>query len=387
MNRKIDGIRKYIVKYFYTDDKKIYPLLSVRFFLFIFIFVHHCYNLVEIPILRQPALAVSSFIILSGFLNGFIYINKDLSIKQSFDFVKKRIKKFYPLHFIMILIAIIISGVFNFSNIEQVQDFFKKLFCNLLLIQSWINKPDYYFSFNGVTWYLSTYLFLTFITIPILLLLKKINKTQRRNAYLILIAILLFGITVIIVNSISMNKLDDRFCEFWIYIFPPSRIFEYIIGMIFGIICYNNKISFKFEKVIFTFLEICTLIMLYMYICNVSKIPHIYNYINNRFNTWIIPVIIMIIVFSYHKGLISKILSMKVLVFLGEISMYMYMIHQPLINIFSKSVGHTVHYRYFALYILIITIIFSCIINKYEKNNNLIQKSVMKDKNRKCKAK
>lgn len=89
MNRKIDGIRKYIVKYFYTDDKKIYPLLSVRFFLFIFIFVHHCYNLVEIPILRQPALAVSSFIILSGFLNGFIYINKDLSIKQSFDFVKK----------------------------------------------------------------------------------------------------------------------------------------------------------------------------------------------------------------------------------------------------------------------------------------------------------
>ena len=287
----------------------------------------------------------------------------------------------------MILIAIIISGVFNFSNIEQVQDFFKKLFCNLLLIQSWINKPDYYFSFNGVTWYLSTYLFLTFITIPILLLLKKINKTQRRNAYLILIAILLFGITVIIVNSISMNKLDDRFCEFWIYIFPPSRIFEYIIGMIFGIICYNNKISFKFEKVIFTFLEICTLIMLYMYICNVSKIPHIYNYINNRFNTWIIPVIIMIIVFSYHKGLISKILSMKVLVFLGEISMYMYMIHQPLINIFSKSVGHTVHYRYFALYILIITIIFSCIINKYEKNNNLIQKSVMKDKNRECKAK
>lgn len=67
--------------------------------------------------------------------------------------------------------------------------------------------------------------------------------------------------------------------------------------------------------------------------------------------------------------------------------MYMYMIHQPLINIFSKSVGHTVHYRYFALYILIITIIFSCIINKYEKNNNLIQKSVMKDKNRECKAK
>ena len=94
---------------------------------------------------------------------------------------------------------------------------------------------------------------------------------------------------------------------------------------------------------------------------------------------WIIPVIIMIIIFSYHKGLISKILSMNVPVFLGEISMYMYMIHQPLITIFCKSAGHIVHYRYFALYILIITIILSCIINKYEKSNKLIQKSVMKD--------
>ena len=376
---KMNEIKKHIVKLFYTDDKKIYPLISIRFFLFIFIFVHHCYNLVKIPILRQPALAVSSFIILSGFLNGFIYINKDFSIKQSFDFTKKRIKRFYPLHLLMILITIITSGFFNFSSIEQLMFFLKKLFCNLLLIQSWINNPDFYFSFNGVTWYLSMYLFLTFITIPILLLLKKINKKEKRNVYLIIIAILLFGITVIIVNSIRLNKLDDRFCEFWIYVFPPSRIFEYIIGIIFGIICSNTKISFKFEKVIFTFLEIFALTILYIYICNVSKIPHIYNYINNRFNMWIIPVIIMIIIFSYHKGLISKILSMNVPVFLGEISMYMYMIHQPLITIFCKSAGHIVHYRYFALYILIITIILSCIINKYEKSNKLIQKSVMKD--------
>ena len=77
---KMNEIKKHIVKLFYTDDKKIYSLISIRFFLFIFIFVHHCYNLVKIPILRQPALAVSSFIILSGFLNGFIYINKDFSL-------------------------------------------------------------------------------------------------------------------------------------------------------------------------------------------------------------------------------------------------------------------------------------------------------------------
>ena len=360
---------KNIIKtlFYKPDNKKIYPLYTLRFIFFIFIFVHHIYNNVQISWLRQPALAVSGFIILSGFLNGYIYVNKNYKIKESFKFTINRIKKFWPLHILLLIIMIAISGIFSSTSFSELLIYIKKIFCNALLIQSWINDKSYYFSFNGATWFLSTYMFLCLTTIPIIYLLKKVNNNKHKNIILLIISIIIYLITLIIVYYANKNNLDT---EYWLYIFPPARIFEYTIGILFGIIFNNIKINFKYDKLAFSLFELGTLILLiytiYFNSINETMVLH------RRLNLWIIPIILLIFTFSYQKGIITKILSIKPLVKLGVISMYMYLIHQPLIILITKCVGHQIHYRYFALYILILTIIIGTIINKYyEKKNNI----------------
>ncbi len=360
-------------KLFYDNDgKTIWSIYSLKFLFFVFIFVHHCYDYVRIPLLRQPSLAVSAFIIISGFLTGLIYINKDIKIKDSIDFSLKRIKKLYPLHLFMLFFMLTKTNLFNITSFTMVFEFLKKLFCNVLLIQSWINDSAYYFSFNGVTWFLSTYLFLSLITIPTMILLKKMNKKNKGILYLILLSFLLFGITLLISHIVTKNGLSE---EFYLYIFPPTRMFEYIIGMIFGVL--STKIKLKNSKVLFTILEIVSITALVLFVIYTPEILNISTLISKKFNMWIIPLIFILVVFSQQRGLMSKALSFKPLVYFGEISMFAFLIHQPLIIYFTKS-NTVVHYRYFALYMFILTIVISHIINKYyklKKANREVKKS------------
>ena len=358
-------MNKLIQKLFYLEEDKkvIYPLYTFRFILFIFIFVHHCYGNVQIPILRQPALAVSGFFILSGFLNSYIYLNK-VKLKDTISFTIKRIKKMWLLHIVILIITIGVSGVFNITTSKEMIIFIKKLICNALLLQSWVNDKSYYFSFNGATWFLSTYLFLSLITVPILCLLKKANNKKHRNLLLILISLILFIISLLIVYLLKKENYESGFYEYWIYIFPPARIIEYTIGMIFGIIYKNNKVSFKYDKMVFSIIELLSIAFL-IWIIN-SHISHKYIFLDDRLNTWIIPVIITLLVFSYQKGIFSKLFSAKITVYLGKISMYMFIIHQPLIYYMTRSNGNVIHYRYLALYMLLLTILIAYIINNYE---------------------
>jgi peptidoglycan/LPS O-acetylase OafA/YrhL len=354
-----------------NEDKTIHTFNSLRFIFFLFIFVHHCYNYVNIPILRQYELAVSVFIILSGFLNGYIYKNKysKFSFIEIIKFIKKRIKRMYPLHIVMFLVCISLSGIFSFTNINELILFIKKAICNLLFIQSWINNEKFYFSFNGVTWFLSVYFFLTLLTIPMLVLIDKINKIKLSKIIQLFISIVLFLVSCIWVYIVNKEKLD---VNYYLYIFPIARIPEYFIGMIFGNIFKNVKISFKFDKIIFTILEIISVVILLVLVLHMDQISNSLLFISQYLNGWIIPVIIVLLVFLYQKGFISFLLKLKYLDYLGQISMFLFMIHQPIIRLVRNAPSVIYHKHLIALYMLILTIIIGSYINKIvqtKKNN------------------
>ena len=370
--------KKYLSEFIFGDSDNptdIKVFYSFRFILFLFIFIHHSFNYNYLVKFRQPALGVSAFIILSGFLNGYIYKNKydKIKLKDIISFTWKRIKKFYPLHILMILVTISYSNLFNFSNLIEFINFIKRLIKNILLIQSW--WPYDYFSFNGVTWYLSAYVFLTFLTIPLLYIINKINKTRYSKIKLILIAIMNLFLSCILVYYVKANHLKE---EFWIYVFPPSRIFEYFIGLIFGSF-FSKDILYKqifknkiFEKTIFTIFEIFAIFILCEFTFKFYKIPNVNKFFSERLNQYIIPTIILLCVFIFQKGYISKLLSIRGLVYLGKISMYMFMIHQPLINLLGKK---PVHYRYYCLWMLFLTIIFGTLVDRYYKYKNIVKQS------------
>ena len=362
-------LNNYIIGFGKEDNKEIRTFNALRLFFFLLIFLYHSssYNKFKIS---APALGVSGFIILSGFLNGYLYNDKysKISIKEMFSFTLKRIKKFYPLHIIMLIVTISYSNIFNFTSFESVINWSKSLIKNILLIQSW--WPYGYFSFNGVTWFLSSYLFLSLVTIPIMYLIRKMNKHGFIVIKSILYLILIFGCSCFYVNFILTNKMNT---EYYLYIFPPARIFEYIIGILLGNLYkeklsklrINNWLSF----ILFTLLEIFTIYIMYIFITRNPYNSIFAKYIHWRINFWIIPTILCLIIFSYQKGLLSYIFKLSLFNELGKLTMYMFLIHQPIINLFGRKVNHL---KLFNIWLFILTILFSIFYKKYSDNKKLV---------------
>lgn len=348
------------------SKREINAFWSMKFLAFLLIFFHHTPTFNRF--IRFPSLAVSFFIIISGYLNGITYFKKynSFNFKLTFNFVKRKLQKIYPIHLIMFFVTVPLTGVFSYTSITQLYYWVKRAICNLTLTQSWINNQEYYFGFNGVTWYLSTYLFLIMITIPCLILIKKISQKSYSNIILISMTIFLFITDMIYVYFVQSNKLNY---EFYLYILPVARVPEYLIGLIFGVISTRSKIIFcENKKIMWTLLEIIAAIPIStLIIFSPVRLGYFDMYFNNKINLWIIPIIIILLVYKNERGYISKIINNKLFVHLGKLSLVLFLIHQPIVSYISKTPINTsdVICRYITfLYILVLSIIISAMINR-----------------------
>lgn len=152
-----------------TDRHTILPLQGVRAFAFLGIFLYHC------GVFETGPWAVQVFLILSGFLMAYNYCDKmngNYDFKFSMEFSIHKIKKLYPLHITMMLIVILPSVKEMVLSHKLYILYFEQILANLLLIQAWIPSNLFWYSLNGVAWYLSVVLF-TYIVFPKLLCMMK----------------------------------------------------------------------------------------------------------------------------------------------------------------------------------------------------------------------
>ncbi len=147
---------------------KIDSIQALRGLGFIFIFLTHC----SITPLFA-AMAVSMFLVLSGFLLASKHYSNDemcqWGIVDSFLYAKKKIENLYPLHIITMVLAV---GIYIRYR-KPWEEIVTNIILNVLLVQAWIPKQMYYFSLNGVSWYLSVCVFCYFIFPFVLKVMKK----------------------------------------------------------------------------------------------------------------------------------------------------------------------------------------------------------------------
>ena len=129
---------------------------SLRGVFIFFIFLHHCMNLY----LGGGSMAVTFFFVLGGFVLTLGYKDKvlqpDFSYKQ---FILRRCIKFYPLHWICLGVALILSVSTMQFGLKDVPI----LFLNAALVQTLIPIGKVYFSFNAVSWYLADTMFFALV--------------------------------------------------------------------------------------------------------------------------------------------------------------------------------------------------------------------------------
>lgn len=341
---------------------------GLRIFAFLNIFLLHVgsYRITNFP--TNAAWAVSFFFMISGFLNGNKLFKENLKLNNTIDFTLKKIVKIYPLYLITLLLMLPFSGIITTNHFNNdLYIFIKKLIYNLTMTQSFANDLKISYAFTGVAWFLSDFMFLMLITIPIILLLRKLIS-KKKHAYILLIITILFGF--IYTDFLTYLKVERTV---WLYVFPISRVFEYISGIILGIIFNlnykNRKITTK-TKIIYTFIEI---IVLGLLILSLKVMPNLYPY--EMTVGWIIPNLIILLLFSYEKGFISKFLGNKLFVHLGKLTFDTYLIHEVVNMYFYIVPGLSIITSNFSklkasLFILIITFLLA----EFNQKDNIFTK-------------
>lgn len=319
------------------SDKKIKytAIQGLRFLAFMQVFLHHANNMHPFKIVVSASFAVSLFIVISGFLYGSRY--KKYSEKTSFfNNIKntlQKISKWYPLHIVALIAVIPMTNVFwllSVKNMDGLKIWVGRFITNVFLIQDWFTT-DYYM-FNGLSWFLSMLAFMLFL-MPYLarLFSKAIN---RDLIYAWLIFVIIYLCDFLYSWCISKSGFNQ---EYWLYVFPVSRIPEFASGMLVGMIfcdCSQDKSFNKINTGMANIIELLVLIMV-VYAIGFTNFP----YWLSRHWIWIVPNCMIVFVFSMEKGFISRILGCRLLKYFGDISFELFILHTVIIKYIYKTIN------------------------------------------------
>ncbi|MCF0197104.1 MAG: acyltransferase, partial [Bacteroidaceae bacterium] len=157
--------------------------------------------------------SVAFFFVLSGVVITHSYGKRlDEGTFSMRRFLLRRLRKLYPLHVLCLLASLFVYR----------QEAWKPLVANLLLVQSWVPLPGYYFSGNSVSWFLSSLLF-CYALFPLLYraLVASGEWTFRLCMCVILVA---YGAYLCRVTDVNT----------FIYVAPYSRVVDFAVGMGFA---------------------------------------------------------------------------------------------------------------------------------------------------------
>ncbi|MGK3141676.1 acyltransferase family protein [Pantoea sp. C2G6] len=253
-------------------------------------------------------LGVSYFFILSGFIMVWSAKNHD----TVGDFYLRRFAKIYPTHCLTWIIAFILGAVSLYQ--------YKLWFSNLLLLNTWVDDVHYFFVGNRPSWSLCIEA-MFYLSFPFLFRAMKAIPEKYDLQGLIIVTLASLLVQTGIYYWVEPNHLMGAFPisqrHFWVsYIFPPSRIFEFVAGMFAARLLINGRALILTKTASLTLLLIAYIGSMYLpYQFSMSVV-------------FIIPVCLLIISMAGDdlKNRNTP-LNTKMSVWLGEISYSFYMVH------------------------------------------------------------
>lgn len=320
----------------FLKNSKIKSIQALRACAFLGIFASH------LEIFSLGAWGVSIFLVLSGFIMYYAYSNRDLEtgFEKNITFAVKKIKKLYPLHIITMILALAIEVYMYFEYIapNNVRDFYERVVLNVFLVQSWIPEEYTYFSLNGVSWYLSTCLFLYFMFPYIMKRVKKYDSIFY--AVIKVAAVMCLQILASIILQ-SFNATDEV-VKWGTYIAPVYRLGDFYIGMVLGYIFFNRKKAFStsgslYFAFLITIIEAITigLNIITQWIFNESI--GLFGSVYFKFTLLYMPLsMIIVYLFALNEGFISKFLTNRFMIYIGEISGYGFIVHVVIIRYYNE---------------------------------------------------
>ena len=321
-----------------TSREKTYigTLVSLRFLAVMLIVIHHLRYLFIPNLLHNEnfgILGVAFFLILSGFVISLNY-PRFTQIRESLNFFWNRIVRIYPLHVIGFFVCL---TIFLFRDFPVTMP---AAILNITLLQSYVPSKDIYFSFNSLSWMLST-LFFFYIVFSI------VNYKPRFFVWLYFIAFVGLLLSVIYIETSQLG--NNLWFRLWLlYIFPPNKLVIILLGVATAKFLLKHLMPLKqtLGKIRGTVLEVTALLLaidfiLWGNIAHITRSVLIFfrlpltkslDLINTNYIAAPLIILFVISVFSIEKGMISQLLKTRPFLYLGEISFSIFISHQILIN-------------------------------------------------------
>lgn len=310
--------------------------------------------------------SVSFFIVLSGFVSA-LSTSDEIStwkdhVKTVGKYLWKKLKQFYPLYIVLLTMSLfyyLIPFLISRST-TQIKVLVLQYFKCALLIETWIDHD--YFYMVWAAWFLSVIFFMYILKYPLLGLIQRIeNKFSRNGLFVFLLCVIsgdFFLQYLFHIHTFTSNP------EFWNYVFPPSRVGEYLAGMI---TCRMMIPYFKQKKnqhlLWYTFLEMTALLIPVIMACSINTEEWLL-----RSVIWMIPSMLLIMVFSVEGGYLSRFFCHKILVYLGNIEFECYLLHESCILLtgYLFETGQALS----MLVALVITVLTASVLYKWKKRGN-----------------
>jgi peptidoglycan/LPS O-acetylase OafA/YrhL len=273
---------------------------------------------------------VTFFFVLSGFILTYTHSNL-AGVSDSLRFIWARIARVWPAHIFVMAIFIILYGpVFNTGYDPTTLQFF----LNATLLQAWDPYTSTFFAYNGVAWTLSVEMFF-YALFPFLI--YKFSSTWHLKI-LASIGLVFLGVFIAKATDSTVFTGEDTISNAsWLYIWPPARLLEFVLGMVAGkaYLTYGHRLDRT--ALTSTISGISAVVIILFGAAHFPTLAYkleALGLLSESGRGWYTvsgaaPLFaIGLFLISSEKGLIQKALSWQPLVLLGEISFSIYLTHQ-----------------------------------------------------------
>ena len=273
------------------------------------IILHH----VGLDELDMMSLGVCYFFMSSGFLLSLKYPFKQLDAKTYRDFVWKRVKRIYPLHWFTLALWLIVLAVLGLLVIKPMT-----LALNAALLHSWSLTHSVYYSYINVSWFLGTLLF-CYLCYP--LLAHWYSPLRLRHKLIIL--------AVLAVIDIAVLAGTDDYGRTALYVFPPARLIDFLIGMTLVDIC--NVAKQRFPRLgrngRGTDAELVAVALLSLAVMAHDSSPALRPW-SDTVIWWIPQAVLIMVCYLYDKreGFVGRIMASRPLQWIGTICFELFMV-------------------------------------------------------------
>ena len=212
-------------------DARLPSLTGLRFAAALLVFGFHIQAMHVFPahsagqtaagrVFGHGAIGVSFFFILSGFVLTWSTKPND-SARRIW---RKRAAKIYPSHLVTAIVALLGALALS-SSVSGGRPGLSAIVPNLLLVQAWDPNPSVYFGLNTVSWSLSCEA-LFYFSFPFLL--KLLDRVSERTLWPLAAGMA----TIVWCLPLATSGWSSATAYWFIYVFPPSRVAEFCLGML-----------------------------------------------------------------------------------------------------------------------------------------------------------